>query len=363
MANREYLQSGEKQRKKRGDFSEELLHWYRNNGRILPWRGKKNAYYTWLSEIMLQQTRVEAVKDYFYRFIDRLPDIASLSQSEEEEVLKLWEGLGYYSRARNLHKGAKLIMERFHGKMPAEYSKIRSLPGIGDYTAAAISSIVFSEKMPAVDGNLLRIFARLNAYEGDILSKEAKDLAFRYFQERMDESFPGDFNEALMDLGAMVCVPKGQIQCGSCPLSSFCLGLKEGKQEQYPKKREKKERKKEQYSIFLIRLGEKIVLKKRPKKGILAGLYGFYQLPGFLNKKEALEEVKKLGFIPLKLRELGSARHIFTHKEWEMLGYEVECGEFPLCEELREEIELFTKEEIESNLSIPSAFSYYKNFL
>lgn len=363
VVNREYLQFGKEQGEKREDFSEELLDWFRKNGRTLPWRGKKNAYYTWLSEIMLQQTRVEAVKGYFYRFIERLPDIASLSLSEEEEVLKLWEGLGYYSRARNLHKGAKLIMERFHGEMPAEYSEIRALPGIGDYTAAAISSIVFSEKIPAVDGNLLRIFARLNAYEGDILSKEAKDLAFRYFQERMDESFPGDFNEALMDLGAMVCVPKGQIQCGSCPLSSFCLGLKEGRQENYPKKREKKERKKEKYSIFLIRLGEKIVLKKRPKKGVLAGLYGFYQLPGFLNKKEALEEVKKLGFIPLKLRELGSARHIFTHKEWEMIGYEVECGEFPLCEELREETELFTKEEIESNLSIPSAFSYYKNFL
>lgn len=240
VVNREYLQFGKEQGEKREDFSEELLDWFRKNGRTLPWRGKKNAYYTWLSEIMLQQTRVEAVKGYFYRFIERLPDIASLSLSEEEEVLKLWEGLGYYSRARNLYKGAKLIMERFHGEMPAEYPEIRALPGIGDYTAAAISSIAFSKKIPAVDGNLLRIFARLNAYEGDILSKEAKDLAFRYFQERMDESFPGDFNEALMDLGAMVCVPKGQIQCGSCPLSSFCLGLKEGRQENYPKKREKK---------------------------------------------------------------------------------------------------------------------------
>ena len=273
VVNREYLHFGKEQGEKREDFSEELLDWFRKNGRTLPWRGKKNAYYTWLSEIMLQQTRVEAVKGYFYRFIERLPDIASLSLSEEEEVLKLWEGLGYYSRARNLYKGAKLIMERFHGEMPAEYPEIRALPGIGDYTAAAISSIAFSKKIPAVDGNLLRIFARLNAYEGDILSKEAKDLAFRYFQERMDESFPGDFNEALMDLGAMVCVPKGQIQCGSCPLSSFCLGLKEGRQENYPKKREKKERKKEKYSIFLIRLGEKIVLKKRPK--------GFISFPAF----------------------------------------------------------------------------------
>ena len=267
MESRDYQKSGGRKEEKQGEFAEKLLNWFGKNGRSLPWRGKKNAYYTWLSEIMLQQTRVEAVKGYFHRFIERFPDIASLALAKEEEVLKLWEGLGYYSRARNLHKGAKLIMEQYDGKMPSAYPEIRSIPGIGDYTAAAISSIVFSEKIPAVDGN------------------------------------------------------------------------------------------------FLIRQGEKIVLKKRPKKGVLAGLYGFYQLSGFLTKKEALEEVQKLGFIPLKLRELGKARHIFTHKEWEMIGYEVLCGEFPLCKELREEAELFTKEEIESELSIPSAFSYYKEFI
>ena len=363
MESRDYQKSGVTKEEKPGEFAEKLLHWFGKNGRSLPWRGKKNAYYTWLSEIMLQQTRVEAVKGYFHRFIERFPDIASLALAKEEEVLKLWEGLGYYSRARNLHKGAKLIMEQYDGKMPSAYTEIRSIPGIGDYTAAAISSIVFSEKIPAVDGNLLRIFARCNSYGGDILSKEARVLAFQYFKERMDEKFPGDFNEALMDLGATVCVPKGKILCNSCPLSAFCTSSEEGKPENYPLKREKKARKKEQYSIFLIRQGEKIVLKKRPKKGVLAGLYGFYQLSGFLTKKEALEEVQKLGFIPLKLRELGKARHIFTHKEWEMIGYEVLCGEFPLCKELREEAELFTKEEIESELSIPSAFSYYKEFI
>ena len=170
----------------------------------------------------MQQTRVEAVKGYFYRFIARFPDIESLAIAKEEEVLKLWEGLGYYSRARNLHKGAKQIVEKFGGEMPKKYEDIRSLPGIGEYTAAAISSIVFSEKIPAVDGNLLRIFTRCNQYDKDIQSKEAKLSAFRYFKERMTEEAAGDFNEALMDLGATVCIPKGNIACEACPLSLFC---------------------------------------------------------------------------------------------------------------------------------------------
>ena len=202
------------------------MSWFRENGRELPWRGKKNAYYTWLSEIMLQQTRVEAVKGYFHRFIARFPDIESLAIAKEDEVLKLWEGLGYYSRARNLHKGAKQIVEKFGGEMPKKYEDIRSLPGIGEYTAAAISSIVFSEKIPAVDGNLLRIFSRCNQYDKDIQSKEAKLSAFRYFKERMTEEAAGDFNEALMDLGATVCIPKGNIACEACPLSLFCKSAK-----------------------------------------------------------------------------------------------------------------------------------------
>lgn len=339
------------------------MSWFRENGRELPWRGKKNAYYTWLSEIMLQQTRVEAVKGYFHRFIARFPDIESLAIAKEEEVLKLWEGLGYYSRARNLHKGAKQIVEKFGGEMPKKYEDIRSLPGIGEYTAAAISSIVFSEKIPAVDGNLLRIFSRCNQYDKDIQSKEAKLSAFRYFKERMTEEAAGDFNEALMDLGATVCIPKGNIACEACPLSLFCKSAKEGNPENYPVKKEKTGRTVERYSIFLIRQGGRLVLTKRPKKGVLAGLYSFYQREGHLSKKEALEEVERLGFTPLKLKELGSARHIFTHKEWEMIGYEVECGEFPLPLGVREGLELYTKEEIESKLSVPSAYSYYKAFV
>lgn len=342
------------------EFSGKLLSWFRENGRVLPWRGKKNAYYTWLSEIMLQQTRVEAVKGYFFRFIERFPNIESLALAQEEEVLKLWEGLGYYSRARNLHKGAKLLVEKYDGKMPKNYEDIRSVPGIGDYTAAAISSIVFGEKRPAVDGNLLRVFSRCECYEGDILSKEARRAAFQYFQERMEE-FPGDFNEALMDLGATICLPKGKIDCTVCPISSFCQAHAKGIPENYPKREEKKARKTEKYSIFLFRQGERIALLKRPKKGILAGLYGFYQVEGHLNKKEALEEAGKLGFSALKLRELGSARHIFTHKEWDMIGYEIDLGEFPETVAFAEGLQFYTKEEMENSLSIPSAYNFYRS--
>ena len=344
------------------EFSGELLGWFRENGRVLPWRGKKNAYYTWLSEIMLQQTRVEAVKGYFFRFIERFPDIKSLAFAEEEEVLKLWEGLGYYSRARNLHKGAKLLVEKFDGKMPKDYADIRSIPGIGEYTAAAISSIVFGEKRPAVDGNLLRIFSRCELYEGDILSKEAKFAAFQYFQEKMRD-FPGDFNEALMDLGATVCLPKGKIDCDSCPISSFCKAHRGGNPEDYPKRRTKKPRKIEKYSIFVFREGDRIALVKRPKKGVLAGLYAFYQVAGHVSKKEALEEARKLGFSALKLRELGATRHIFTHKEWDMIGYEIDLGEFPEAVVKEEGFRFYTREEIKNNLSIPSAYGFYKSFV
>lgn len=311
----------------------------------------------------MQQTRVEAVKGYFHRFISRFPDIESLAEAREEEVLKLWEGLGYYSRARNLHKGAQVIVGKFGGEMPKTYEEIRSIPGIGDYTAAAISSIVYSKKIPAIDGNLLRVFARCNQYDRDILAREAKLSAFQYFQERMEDEAVGDFNEALMDLGATICVPKGKIACEVCPLSSFCKSSKEGNPENYPVKKEKKARKVEKYSIFLIRQGKKLVLTKRPNKGVLAGLYSFYQKEGHLTKKEALEEVERLGFTPLKLKELGSAKHIFTHKEWEMIGYEVDCGEFPLPTGVSEGVELYSKEEIESDLSMPSAYAYYKAFL
>ena len=362
----EMMQEEKKEEKKTENeerFSDALLQWFYKEGRDLPWRREKNAYYTWISEIMLQQTRVEAVKAYFLRFISRFPDVKALADAEEEEVLKFWEGLGYYSRARNLHKGAKVLMEKFSGKMPSNYAEIRSLPGIGEYTAAAISSIIFSEKRPAIDGNLLRVFSRCTTCGEAIEEKAVKEAAYFYFQEKMEDTSPGDFNQALMDLGSMVCVPKGEIACASCPVSPFCRAYQEGCPEQYPKRKEKKARKKENYTILLLCQGERIALWKRPNKGLLAGLYSFYQLPGHLSQREVLQAVKELGLSPLKVRELGGARHIFTHKEWDMIGYRVELGDFPKEREAKREFLFYSVEEINGKLSIPSASAYYKQYL
>ena len=390
-------------------FAKALLSWYDENRRILPWREEPGAYHTWLSEIMLQQTRVEAVKGYYARFLAALPEISDLADAEEEKVLKLWEGLGYYSRARNLQKAAKTIMTEYAGEMPKTFQELKKLPGIGEYTAAAIASIVYKEEIPALDGNLLRIFSRLTSYPKVVLEPEGKKLAFSYFQEKMRGIDPGDFNQALMDLGSGVCLPKGEIGCKSCPLEDFCSSSKAGNPSEYPKLPEKKKRKVEQYSIFLIRHQEELMLKKRENKGLLAGLYEFYKLEGHCSEKEALEAVESLGLRPIRIKALGEAKHIFTHKEWEMLGYEVYCGDFQgegqqdgqqegRQEEQKEEnsvilreslipeessktkktvakkatakklwekqgYRFYSKEEIQGELSIPSAFAYYKQFL
>ena len=386
-------------------FAKALLSWYDENRRILPWREEPGPYHTWLSEIMLQQTRVEAVKGYYARFLSALPEISDLANAEEEKVLKLWEGLGYYSRARNLQKAAKKIMTEYAGEMPETFQELKKLPGIGEYTAAAIASIVYKEEIPALDGNLLRIFSRLTSYPKVVLEPEGKKLAFSFFQEKMRGIDPGDFNQALMDLGSGVCLPKGEIGCKSCPLEDFCSSSKAGNPSDFPKLPEKKKRKVEQYSIFLIRHQEELMLKKRENKGLLAGLYEFYKLEGYCSEKEALEAVESLGLRPIRIKALGEAKHIFTHKEWEMLGYEVYCGDFQgegqqegqqegqkeensviLRESLipeesskakktvakkarakklweKQGYRFHSKEEIQGELSIPSAFAYYKQFL
>jgi A/G-specific adenine glycosylase len=201
-----------------GDIAEPLLIWYDENRRILPWREDPTPYHVWLSEIMLQQTRVEAVRGYYDRFLAALPDIKTLAAAPEDQYLKLWEGLGYYSRVRNLHRAAITLMEDYDGEMPADYDELRSLPGIGPYTAAAIASIAFGKPEPAIDGNLLRVFARLTCYEPNILTPAANREARAFFLQTMDKARPGAFNQALMDLGALICLPNSAPSCGSCPL-------------------------------------------------------------------------------------------------------------------------------------------------
>lgn len=347
-------------------FSEKLLAWYDLNRRILPWREDPTPYHVWLSEIMLQQTQVNAVIGYYTRFIEALPDIAHLAACPEDRYLKLWEGLGYYTRVRNLHKTACIIMEKYGGVMPADYQTLLTLPGIGSYTAAAVASIAGGENVPAVDGNLLRIFARLTACTQDIRSAEAKNAAFAYYKERLSEnsdlcSRPGDFNQALMDLGAGVCIAKGDPRCLRCPLSAACKAYQTDSTQLYPVPSIKKARRIESRTVFLIHDADRIILHKRPSKGLLAGLYEFPNTLSHLSEEAALDHVRTLGLSPLRIQPLGEARHIFTHLEWHMTGYRIRVDE--LAGSLNPDLLLVSLADIREQFSIPSAFQYYRSLL
>lgn len=348
-----------------------LLEWYDGNKRILPWRGSRDPYKIWVSEIMLQQTRVEAVKPYFERFMDELPTVIELAHANEGRLLKLWEGLGYYNRVRNMQKAAQQIENDYSGKFPQTYDQIIELSGIGSYTAGAISSIAFCEKVPAVDGNVLRIISRLLLYEEDILSQKAKNeirdllLPFMGVQDR-----PGDINQALMELGATVCVPNGAPHCEECPWKKECLAYKNSLWQEYPKKKSKKERKIEKRTVFIIGDGKNLLLHKRPDKGLLAGLYELPNELGKMSEKEAIEYVRSLGFSPIRIQKTIDAKHIFSHIEWHMSGYRIlveETDQSTSVEAYKKSIDqgyvFDSKEKVEENYAIPSAFSAYMDYL
>lgn len=338
-----------------------LLAWYDANRRILPWREDPAPYHVWLSEIMLQQTRVEAVKGYYQRFLTALPDIKSLADAEEDVYLKLWEGLGYYSRVRNLHKAAQQIMDQYGGEMPQTAGELQKLAGIGPYTAAAIASIAFGERIPAIDGNLLRIFARRRAYESDIKTSQAKKEAEAFFMESFPGDRPGDYNQALMDLGATVCLPNGAPHCETCPWADLCEAHARGMETAYPVAAPKKARRIDEKTVFLIYYADMLALAKRPDKGLLAGLYEFPNTAGRLSREEAEDYVQRLGFSALQIRPLPEAKHIFTHREWHMTGYEIRADEWQPPPQRKEKTDIFlaSQEEMKEKYSIPSAFSYY----
>ena len=378
-----------------------LLLWYSHNKRILPWREDPSPYHVWISEIMLQQTRVEAVKGYYARFLESLPDIASLAAADEDTYLKLWEGLGYYSRVRNLHKAAVVLMEDYGGQMPASAADLLKLPGIGPYTAAAISSIAFGEPAPAIDGNLLRVFARLTCYKDSILTPQARKDADAYFAPRIRlaadtctpgaaTNGPGAYNQALMDLGATICLPNAAPLCEQCPLAAFCRAHAESRETEFPNRPAKAKRTIEDMTVFLIRFKGGILLRKRPDTGLLASLYEFPNVPGHLKKADALHVVEEMGFGPLRIRKLPPAKHIFTHKEWHMAAWEVFADEWTAFDRTAPEhrspeepapqdtgAAADTKKEpaddgrlfiadidsIEQVWSIPSAFAAYRDYL
>ncbi len=306
-----------------------LLAWYDRCRRSLPWRDDPSAYHVWISEIMLQQTRVEAVKGYYARFLERFPDIRALAEADEDTCLKMWEGLGYYSRARNLQKAARQVMEEYGGQMPRTSRELIRLPGIGPYTAAAIASIAFGEKIPAVDGNLLRVFSRLSLYEEEIKTPAAASAAKVWFLDRMPDDRPGDFNQALMDLGAGICTHGGAPSCGECPLREHCRAAARDRAGELPVMPAKKARGIERRTILVIRDDDRILLRRRPSRGLLAGLYEFPNESGWLGEEEAVEKAREYGCEPLRIRSLPDAKHVFTHKEWHMHGYEIRIGSFP----------------------------------
>lgn len=378
------------------DFNLELLveplqNWFLEHKRVLPWREHPTGYYVWISEIMLQQTRVEAVKPYFDRFVKELPNIEALANCPEDKLLKLWEGLGYYNRVRNLKIAANQILEEYHGVMPTEYKELLKLKGIGSYTAGAISSIAFGKPVPAVDGNVLRVISRVTADDSDIMKQSVR----KHMEERLlalmctnsleekngtckKESIeqekcrkkniviPQIFNQALMELGAMICVPNGAPHCEECPWHDLCEARKQDRIGEIPVKKKAKERRIEEKTVFIIKDGEQIALHKRPKKGLLAGLYELPNVEGYLSEQEVTDYIRQQGYEPIRIQKVCDAKHIFSHVEWQMKGYVVflQAKDYEEQVQRKKEEWLFVDvEETKEHYAIPSAFAKYAEYL
>ncbi len=332
-----------------------IIGWYQQNRKDLPWRRDTNPYSVWISEIMLQQTRIEAVIPYYHRFLCELPDVYALAACDDDRLMKLWEGLGYYSRARNLKKAAEKIVTEYGGEMPKTAPELRQLPGIGEYTAGAIASIAFGQPEPAVDGNVLRVISRVTASDADIALQVTK----RAVAEDLRAVYPtgkdaGMLTEGLMELGETVCLPNGAPLCESCPLREKCIAATAGTVDRYPVKSGKKERRTEQKTVFLIRQESDgaVVLRRRPKSGLLAGMWEFPNTEGHLSEGAGADKWDEMGFSVSSVRPIGTARHIFSHVEWDMVGYEVVVRSCP-----RGTV-LVSAEALREDYAVPTAFRF-----
>ena len=295
-----------------------LLPWYDGGARVLPWREEPTPYRVWVSEIMLQQTRVEAVRPYYERFLEAFPTVEALAAAPEEKLLKMWEGLGYYNRARNLQRAAQQVVELYDGEVPASYEALRALPGVGDYTAGAIASIAFQLPVPAVDGNVLRVISRVLCRYDNILDAKVK----RRTEEELRQALPqraGDFNQSLMELGALVCLPGGAPRCLGCPLHPVCRAAAQGVAQELPVKAKAKPRKQEERTLFLLFSHQgRVALQKRPEKGLLAGLWELPAAPGVLTESQGRAFLQERGVSPGMLSPGPQAKHVFSHVEWHM---------------------------------------------
>jgi A/G-specific adenine glycosylase len=336
-----------------------LLKWYDGHARVLPWREEPTPYRVWVSEIMLQQTRVEAVKPYFERFLRELPSIRDLANAPEDRLMKLWEGLGYYNRVRNMQKAAKELLKEHGGEMPSDYDRIRELPGIGSYTAGAIASIAFGIPRPAVDGNVLRVLSRVQKSYEDIMKQSVRRKMEEQIQAVIPKERAGDFNQSLIELGAIVCVPNGEPKCGECPLKELCKAHGDNVELELPKKTPPKKRRIEKRTVLVLLSDNKAALKKRPPKGLLAGLYELPNLEGQYDSEKVLEYVKGLGLSPIRIQPLPEAKHIFSHIEWHMAGFAVKIDE---PDQEPEGFFFVEKAQMEETYSIPAAFSAYTEY-
>ena len=329
-----------------------LLPWFEENQRDLPWRVDREPYHIWISEIMLQQTRVEAVKGYYIRFLQSIPTIEQLADADDELLHKLWEGLGYYSRVRNLKKAAQVIMQAHQGRFPRVYEDVLALPGVGAYTAGAICSIAFGQKKAAVDGNVLRVVSRLTENDSPVDSPAFK----KQVQMDLEEVYPdaaAEFTQALMELGATVCGPNWKPRCTECPCREFCSGYLNDTAERFPVKKPKAERKMEDRTVLILACDGQYALEKRPSRGLLAGLWQFPNVPGALEPDASVEAAEAMGVRVRNILRQTEKKHVFTHIQWNMRGYYMETAE------IEGEFVWMTPEEIEEKAALPTAFRQF----
>lgn len=338
-----------------------LISWYLSHARDLPWRKNPSPYQVWISEIMLQQTRVEAVKPYYQRFLNAFPDISSLAQAKEETLFKLWEGLGYYSRAKNLKAAAIKVQNEYQGSLPCSFKELLTLPGIGSYTAGAIASIAFHCPEPAVDGNVMRVISRVLASTEDIASLKAKKRIETCLKASMDRENPGIFNQALFETGALICLPKGSPKCRECPIYPFCEAGKKELWREIPVKSAKKPRKTEKKTVLVICKDRQVAIRKRPNQGLLASLYEFPNIEGWISMEDSFQAARAVGVAEeqiVSVEPLGETNHVFSHVEWKMIGYQIFLsGELPKTYIWAE------REEMEKKYPLPHAFLAYRKAL
>ncbi len=333
-----------------------LLEWYDREGRDLPWRRDPTPYRVLVSEIMLQQTRVETVKPYFERFLNEFPDFESLAAADDERLLKLWQGLGYYNRALNLRRAARQVTGDHGGILPGDYNTIRSLCGVGDYTAGAVSAFAFGLPVPAVDGNVIRVLSRLYADGENPAPAAARKRYMEWLTPVIPTDRPGDFGQTLIELGALICVPK-RPDCERCPISDFCAAKRAGNPGDYPPPVPQKPRKNVEMTVLQILDGDRLCIRRRPTTGLLARMWELPHLEGYPDEREILRVLRDFGLDPVRIERLPDAVHVFTHLTWQMRGYAIRVA--LVSDDPGSGLRFFPLKEIGSAHPIPSAFAYY----